>query len=388
VQRIVRNSELLLTLISDIIDLAKIESKQLPLVYGKQKLSVLIAEMQQYALDETSRLNKMGIEIITDPLADDCEIETDVIRISQVMKNLVNNAIKFTEKGHVYINVSIKNIDNADCIVFDVEDTGIGIEFDRQEEIFNSFSQADSSTSRNFGGTGLGLTITKQLAELLGGKLLLKSKPQVGSIFTLILPVNINIESQPHIDKYETACEIASEKNEDGSENIFAGRVLVAEDCKTNKYLAKLLLEKLGFEVDLAESGTEAVEKASNTDFDLIFMDIEMPEMNGYDATETLRNNGLDTPIIALTAKALKGDCEKCLQAGCDDYIAKPIDINTLVKVIEKYIGRQSPSSNDCLDVKSQVDELYKLCEQADTNEDSETGNLNTFNRYNDETCK
>jgi signal transduction histidine kinase/DNA-binding NarL/FixJ family response regulator len=373
----------LLNLINDILDFSKIES-------GKLSTEIIDCSVTQMISGIESIMLPSAIEKNLDFKVLQCGtlpsiIRTDPYRTRQCLINLANNAIKFTKDGHVYINVSINNVDGVDCIVFDVEDTGIGIELDRQEEIFNSFSQADSSTSRNYGGTGLGLTITKQLAKLLNGKLLLKSKPQVGSVFTLILPVNIDIESQPHIDKYEIISKVTAETEND-PENIFTGRVLVAEDCKTNKYLAKLLLEKLGFEVELAESGKKAVKKASNANFDLIFMDIEMPEMNGYEATKILRNNGLNTPIIALTAKALKGDCEKCLQAGCDDYISKPVDKKTLVNVIEKYIDRQSLSSDDVMNVKSQVDELSELCEHRNTKEDNKTRNLTTFNRFNDET--
>jgi CheY-like chemotaxis protein len=257
-----------------------------------------------------------------------------------------------------------------------------------QNEIFNSFSQANNSTTRKFGGTGLGLAITKQLAELLGGKLLLESTPGVGSIFSLIIPVNIDIESQPKVDKYETACKVIAREYENSLENIFTGRVLIAEDCKTNKYLAELLMGKLGFEVDIAESGKEAVEKASKVNYDLILMDIEMPEMNGYDATKQLRKDGLTTPIIALTANALKGDDKKCIQAGCDDYISKPVDRKTLVEVIEKYIDRQSLTVKEVKDIQSQVDGLSELCDNGNRKEDIETHTQGTSNSNDDEVCK
>ena len=186
VQRIVRNSELLLALISDIIDLAKIESKQLPLVYGKQKLSVLIDELNQYALDETSRLNKTGIEIITDKPKDDCEIETDVIRISQVMKNLVNNAIKFTESGKVRIGCKASR--SKKNVTLFVEDSGMGISADNFNLIFDQFRQVDGSNTRKYGGTGLGLAICKNLTEMMGGRIWVESTEGMGSLFQVELP--------------------------------------------------------------------------------------------------------------------------------------------------------------------------------------------------------
>lgn len=376
----------LLNLINDILDFSKIEC-------GKLTTEIIDCSVSQLLTGIESIMLPSALEKNLDFKVLQCGelpsvIRTDPFRTRQCLINLTNNAIKFTQDGHVYINVSIKKVDGVDCIVFDVEDTGIGIEVDRQEEIFNSFSQAESSTSRKYGGTGLGLTITKQLAELLGGKLLLKSKPQAGSVFTLILPVNMDIQLQPHIDKYEIACEVTAEKYEDDPKNIFAGKALVAEDCRTNMYLAKLLLERLGFEVDVAETGAQAVEKASNADFDLILMDIEMPEMDGYEATRKLRKNGLTSPIIALTAKVLKGDSEKCIQAGCDDYISKPVDRNTLVEVIGKYIDRQPLTADGVINGKSQFDGLSEQCEHAAITDDSETHAQNTFDHNDDEACK
>jgi len=376
----------LLNLINDILDFSKIESGKLATEIIDCSVSQMLTGIESILLP-SAKAKKLDFKVLQ------CgnipsQIRTDPYRARQCLINLANNAIKFTEKGHVYINVSIDNIDNVPCIVFEVEDTGIGIESDKMQVIFNSFSQAETSTSRIFGGTGLGLTITKQLAELLGGKLLLKSEPQVGSVFTLILPVNVDIQSQPKMDKYQVACKVTAEKYEDRMENIFSGRTLVVEDCRTNRILAKLLLEKLGFQVDFVETGAQAIDKLSDENYDLIFMDIQMPEMNGYEATEILRNNGLTTPVIALTANALKGDSEKCFQAGCDDYISKPIDKKTLVEVIEKHIERNTISVDDVIKVKSQVDELSKLCDNSNTTENIETHPQNKSNSSNDEASK
>ena len=377
----------LLNLINDILDFSKIESGKLTTEIIDCSVTQLLSGIETIMLPAAAK-KKLDFKVLQ------CSelpsiIRTDPYRTRQCLINLVSNAIKFTEEGHVYINVSINDdVDGVACIVFDVEDTGIGIETDRQEEIFDAFAQAKTSTSRQYGGTGLGLAITKQIAELLGGKLLLKSKPQAGSSFKLILPINVDFDSQHHIDKYEVACKVKAEKYEDRQKDIFSGKVLVADDCTTNTHLAKLLLEKLGFDVELAESGTEAIEKASNTIFDLIFMDIQMPGMNGYEATRTLRRDGLNTPIIALTANALKGDCNKCMEAGCNEYLSKPFDRKQLVSIIEKYIARQELSSEEIINVKSQVDKLSGLCEQGNTNEEIENPVQNTFHENDDEARK
>lgn len=328
----------LLNLINDILDFSKIESGKLNIEIidcsVKELLSGIESIMYPSAAEKKLQLK---VNQYTDLPS---VIRTDPFRTRQCLINLVSNAIKFTDQGHVYINVSIDNIDDVNMIVFEVEDTGIGIEPERQKEIFNSFSQADCSTARHYGGTGLGLTITKQLAGLLGGKVLLESKPEEGSVFTLMIPVNVDLDAQTNIDIYERNYK-SDNQNKDKTNNIFTGKALVIEDCKTNKYLTELLLQKIGFDVQLAESGNQAIEKTSDTEYDLIFMDIEMPEMNGYETTRALRENGITTPIIALTAKTMKGDSEKCLQAGCNEYISKPIHADKLVEVIEKHIERQ-----------------------------------------------
>ncbi len=368
----------LLNLINDILDFSKIESGKLTTEIIDCSVTQLLSGIESIMLPSA---NKKEIEFkILQCTSLPSVIKTDPFRTRQCLINLANNAIKFTEKGHVYINVSIQYIDDVPFIEFDVEDTGTGIAADMQNEIFNSFSQGNKNTAREFGGTGLGLTITKQLAELLGGKLHVQSKLDVGSVFSLLLPINIDIESQPQIDKYDVACKITGEKYEEHPEMIFEGKTLVAEDCRTNKYLAKLLLEKLGFEVVVAETGKEAVEKAVNENFDLIFMDIEMPEMDGYDATKILRMKGIGTPIIALTAKALKGDSEKCIEAGCDGYISKPVNRKDLVEIIEKYIDRKTPSQDSVISLKSQVDELSELCDNTNPTENVQTHTEDTFN--------
>jgi CheY-like chemotaxis protein/anti-sigma regulatory factor (Ser/Thr protein kinase) len=264
-------------------------------------------------------------------------IVTDSDRVLQCLVNLVGNAIKFTKEGHVYVNVSVEEIDYKAYIRFDVEDTGISIPADKQETIFDSFTQADGSKTRKYGGTGLGLSITKQLAELLEGSVSMSSKAGKGSVFTLKIPANVDVKSQPSLNRYDTADELFGEKDAKQLTG-FSGRVLVAEDSPPNQMLILTLLERLGLDVTIVDDGNGAVQKCKSQSYDIIFMDINMPNMNGYEATKVLRANDVRTPVIALTAHAMKGDEEKCIEAGCDDYLAKPTNLNKLTETISKYL--------------------------------------------------
>jgi CheY-like chemotaxis protein/HPt (histidine-containing phosphotransfer) domain-containing protein len=279
----------------------------------------------------------------------------------------VGNAIKFTRKGHIYLKVSLQEIENAPFIRFDVEDTGIGISQDKQEEIFETFVQADSSTSREFGGTGLGLAISKRLAELLGGKLTMTSEVGKGSVFSLTIPAGVNVTKQPFLDRHNMVSHIEAEEDE-VKQAKYSGHILVAEDARTNQVLIKSLLKRLDLQVTIAEDGNEAVQQALTEKYDLIFMDIEMPNMNGYEATKVIRKEGLKIPIIALTAYAMKGDDEKCFAAGCDDYISKPIEHKKLLQTLSKYLSEGNRDMNQRIDsVKSDVEQLNQLCSETST---------------------
>jgi PAS domain S-box-containing protein len=195
VKRIVRNSELLLAMISDIIDLAKIESGQLPIIYGKQKLSLLIGDMRQYALDELKRLDKHDIRILTEGKNTDCEIETDVIRLAQIMKNLINNAIKFTESGSV--RIGCRSSGPGQSVILFVEDTGMGIAPEHLDLVFDQFRQVDGSNTRKYRGTGLGLAICRNLVHLMGGKIWVESREEEGSLFQVELPLKASRRVEP-----------------------------------------------------------------------------------------------------------------------------------------------------------------------------------------------
>ncbi len=219
---------------------------------------------------------------------------------------------------------------------FDVEDTGIGIPADKQKSIFEEFMQADKSSTTRYGGTGLGLAITKRLTRLLGGEISLTSEIGKGSMFSLVIPISLETESQKSFNKYNAADEL--NHPEVGEQDKLSGDVLVAEDSKTNQELIKLLLKRMGLKVTMVEDGKECIDIALSRTFDLILMDIQMPNVNGYEAAKILRKKQVQTPIIALTAYALKADRQKCLDAGCDDYIAKPINRKILLKKVRKYL--------------------------------------------------
>ncbi len=326
----------LLTIINDILDLSKIES-------GRLDTEIIECSLEKILTSISSMLRPKAAEKGLDfkilyktklPV----NICTDSIRVHQCLTNLVSNAIKFTETGHVYVVVSMEKIEDNPFIRFDVEDTGIGIPLDKHEVIFESFTQADSSTTRKFGGTGLGLTITKHLAQILGGSITLQSEPGKGSVFSLSIPARIDLESQPPLGK-DKPTEYTRHSSPDTAPQRYTGNILVAEDSPASQKLIKIILRKMGLQVTLVENGRQALHAATAHPFDLIFVDMQMPVMNGYDAVAALRKKRLTTPIIALTANISKHDEQQCLDAGCDAYLTKPLDRNKLGEVLKRYLS-------------------------------------------------
>ena len=332
----------LLTIIEDILDFSKIEAGKMDTRIIQCCLHDIMAGVD--SLLRTVAVEKgLGFEIFTSPDLP-ATIQTDPVRVRQCLINLINNAIKFTESGHVYVRVSREEREDDSFVRFDVEDTGIGIPPDKQSPIFESFSQVDNSTARKYGGTGLGLAITKRLAEMLGGEVLLQSELGKGSVFSLIIPAGVDAESAASLEEGSISAQGQSHHEFDSQK--FSGRVLIAEDSPSSQKLIKLLLERMGPECVGVEDGHQAVERAQAEAFDLILMDIQMPEMNGYEATRALREKHICTPIIALTAHAMAGDKQKCREAGCDGYIAKPICLEELGEVIAKYLNPVSSESS------------------------------------------
>ncbi|MEN6424660.1 MAG: response regulator [Phycisphaerales bacterium] len=325
----------LLHLINDILDLSKIEANRVQIESENCDLAAVLrsVETMMRPLADTKGLE---LQVVKSPDVPDL-VRTDGSRLRQCLVNLISNAIKFTEAGYVHVHVRPDGPREEPRLRFDVEDTGIGIPSDKQELIFEAFTQADGTTTRKYGGTGLGLTITRRLAELLGGAVTVRSEPGRGSVFSLTILAGVC--TQEKASPQDSSTDKPPEIKGDGSQNTqFSGRVLVAEDVRTNRLLIQLMLERLGLDVTVVENGDEAVAEATRGSYDMILMDVQMPRKNGHEATRELRRLGVTTPIVALTAHAMKGDRQDCLAAGCDDYLAKPIERDGLVAVLMRYL--------------------------------------------------
>jgi len=289
-------------------------------------------------------------------------IETDPTRLRQILINLVGNAIKFTRAGNVRIAAHL-HIEKGlpPRMQFDIIDTGIGMSEEQITHVFQPFMQADMSTSRQFGGPGLGLTISRRLAEILGGTIHVQSVLEKGTMFSVLIDPG-NLEGVPMLaDPAEAVLKRRSLHGEHERDVIkLNGRVLLVEDGIDNQRLIALLLKKAGVEVTVAENGLVALEKiiASQTPadkeqpmqwetFDVILMDMQMPVLDGYETTRRLRTMGYIGPIIALTAHAMSQDRQLCLDAGCDDYLEKPVDQQSLLETIAQYMTVLEPSIAD-----------------------------------------
>jgi len=328
----------LLALINDILDFSKIEANKLETELINCSLGDLLNAVESLM---RPRAEEKGLEFkVVECGGLPSRICTDPVRLRQCLINLLSNAIKFTEQGHVYLHATLDDEGGKPFLRFDVEDTGIGIPADRTDTVFDLFTQADGSHTRKYGGTGRGLAITKRLAEILGGRLSFVSEPDKGSVFTFVVPAGVETRRQTMMDRHNLGQETCADPDE-SHDVAFEANVLVAEDTLTNQVLIRSLLKRYGIEPAIAEDGRQAVEMAldaGSPPFDLIFMDMQMPNMNGYDATRTLRKKGVSVPIIALTAYAMKGDDTKCIEAGCNAYISKPIDRDQLVQVLRQYL--------------------------------------------------
>ena len=348
----------LLNLINDILDISKVESGKLAIEIidcnVDEILSVINSSMRPSALEKG-----IGFDVVLKTDVPE-QIKTDPTRLNQCLVNLVGNAVKFTETGGVTVELSLKEMGGKPFVRFDVVDTGIGIPVDQQKSIFDKFMQADSSTTRKHGGTGLGLAITKQLTELLGGDLTLTSEPGKGSTFSVIIPANIDIASATMIsnDKW---CKKEQKVGPSDEINNAAGKILVVEDDFASQQVILGMLEETNLQAEIANNGIEAVNKVTSGSYDLIFMDMQMPNMNGYDATKIIREKGYTLPIIALTAYAMKGDEEKCLNVGCDAYLPKPVDAEKLFETLGKFLSFESDFMLDKINAdRKEIDELNK----------------------------
>ncbi|TWT45973.1 Signal transduction histidine-protein kinase BarA [Phycisphaerae bacterium RAS1] len=333
-QTIRRNGSHLLAVINDILDISRIEAGRLQLEHlpvGTRELLVDVVKL----LSERAvqRGNKLVVKF-TPPLPD--RITSDPVRLKQALVNLVGNAVKFTENGTICVTASCDVA--AQMITFQVSDTGIGMTPGQMARLFEPFGQADASTTRRFGGTGLGLVITRRLAELLGGHLSAESKQGIGSTFALRVATG-PLEGVPTIQSLDISTLLASHPDAlDGLPGI-SGRVLLVEDGPDNQRLISHVLRRAGATVTIADNGELGVRLALDAvahkqPFGLILMDMQMPIMDGYAATEELRRRGYEGQIVALTAHAMKGEVDRCLAAGCDFYLSKPIDRRTFVSEV------------------------------------------------------
>ncbi|WP_051303241.1 ATP-binding protein [Psychromonas aquimarina] len=333
----------LLDIINDILDFSKIEAGKMELESIEFNLRELI---EGSALLYTEGASQKGIELMLSIPADfHCTYLGDPIRLRQVLSNLLSNAVKFTDHGQVRLRVAELETGG---LQFEVEDTGIGIKENKIEHIFRSFSQADSSTTRKYGGTGLGLAITRNLVEIMGGELKVKSETAKGScfVFTLPLPSVPDAASAAYEDLsvQETAAESAYESLADFRFD-HPYRLLLAEDNKVNQEVAVVMLQAFGLQVDLADNGQAAVEALQRQSYDLILMDMQMPQMDGLEAAAKIRKMELsgalssELPIIALTANAMDGDREYYLRAGMNDYLSKPFSAAELFEVLTPWLS-------------------------------------------------
>ncbi|MGE0377705.1 MAG: ATP-binding protein, partial [Planctomycetaceae bacterium] len=347
----------LLSLINDILDLSKVESgkfqvESLP-VPIHDVLSELINVLSAGAADKGLSVTYHSEGPIPET------IQTDPTRVRQIITNLVGNAIKFTETGSVTVIARLLEDATPPLLEIDVVDTGIGMDAAAAERVFEPFAQADGSITRRFGGTGLGLTISRRFAEALGGGLTASSVPGQGSTFRLRITTGpiagiarIDSEEAAARRRIHTPTAIATQPQR------LSGHILLVDDGESNRQLVQLVLSRAGLTLDTAVNGEEACLMATSLEYDAILMDMQMPVMDGYTATRTLRSRGFNAPIIALTGNAMKGEEEKCLAAGCSAFLSKPIDIDLLLDTVRHALPLTavSPPNSDTAAHPSLVD--------------------------------
>jgi signal transduction histidine kinase/ActR/RegA family two-component response regulator len=330
---IVHQGRHLLDIINDILDLSKIETQQVELEDIDVCLLELLRDVQGLAAPRArEKALKFTVQALS-PLP--ATLRTDPVRLKQILLNFCSNAVRFTASGTVQLLLDFDS--PAGELRLAVSDTGIGMTTEQLARLFRPFTQADASTTRRFGGTGLGLYISQQLAQLMRGRIEVQSKPGEGSCFTLALPISFAgalLESG-----------IVEQLDDNVSSPVLtpiqvpslAGRVLLAEDGIDNQRLLSLFLRQAGLEVDIVGNGRAAVEAAMAKDYDLVLMDVQMPEMDGFEATAKIRAElGLHLPVLAMTAGVMASEREQCIACGMNDFIAKPIDVDEMLRVIAR----------------------------------------------------
>lgn len=336
VSAIRRNGELLLRLIDDILDLSKIEAHQLHFMRSDFVLGELIADVESTL---SLKANDKGIDLIIETSANlDRVYNTDFARVKQILLNVIGNAIKFTDKGSVTVQLFVSaakgtSDTKVDRLVFEVVDTGIGISQEQGHKLFQPFSQADLSTRKRFGGTGLGLVISRQLARSLNGDLkLISSEFGKGSFFEISMEFEHGRVAESH--KTDKKTDVPAKKL-----NLTGKSILVVDDVSDNRLLIERYMQGTQAEIILASNGLDAIEITSKNNPDLVLMDIQMPEMDGYETVRRIRQQGFTKPIIALTAHAMKEEGEKCLDAGCTAVLTKPARRQDLMARISEVLN-------------------------------------------------
>jgi len=359
INAIKNSTENLKVIINDILDLSVIESGKLKL----EKIGFNIKYQLSAVIDTFQfQCKEKGIELKSsvDPSADKVLLG-DPVRLNQILINLISNAVKFTHIGEISVDVKLDRLeDDVHFIKTKVTDSGVGIQEDKVHRIFESFTQADESVTRRYGGTGLGLSIVKQLVELQNGTLTVSSKENEGTSFTFVIPY----ESGTTEDLLKTQDSQAKDTPIHSFEGL---NVLLVEDNDINRLYALNILKKWKCEVDGAENGYIALEKLKSNDYDIVLMDVQMPIMDGYEATISIRNTLPDpkskVPIIALTANAIKGDNEKCIEIGMNDYLPKPFQPEDLFRSLSKFVKEKEPAEKrqSKPDLKFQTNKDRKL---------------------------
>lgn len=345
-----RNGQHLLVLINDILDLAKVESGRMELASQPVNLPGVLRELHSFYLAQ-ALAKGLELEFRIDGNIPG-EIFSDDLRLRQILINVIGNALKFTVSGKVTVVASSATrpeVANARDISISVSDTGCGISPADQEKLFESFVQAGPYIQRRYGGTGLGLALARKLARKLGGDLrLVRSVRGVGSVFEITLRAELTSRSGDCDDAdykrlvVEGRGESELRKNQ-GNDRLDGAKILLVEDFEDNQVMLTLMLQSVGASVDVAGNGADAIKIALAGSYDVVLMDIQMPVMNGYEATHELRECGFERPIIALTASAMKGEMERCLAAGCTTFIAKPVQRNDLIETVRRYLPGRLP---------------------------------------------
>ena len=340
-QIIQNSSKDLLTILNDILDFSKIEADKLDLEIIDFDLRAAIDDVLQmlYFRAEEKALSlacTIDPEIVT-------SVQGDPVRLRQILFNLVGNAVKFTSEGGVTISVKRESATDAEqVLVFMVQDTGIGIPEDKQKLLFGDFQQVDASTTRKFGGTGLGLAISKRLVERMGGAISVVSSEGRGATFTFTITLKTStVEYSRKLRNDRTSLEVFRERVENRLND--PANILIVEDNMINQLVFKKILEKLGFTADTATNGVQALLMMERRSYHLIFMDVQMPEMDGFETTRRIREkfsgtSGAEVPVIAITANAMSADREACRCAGMDDFVAKPVTMESFMEVVQRWL--------------------------------------------------